>query len=79
MGGNVSKINPIAQSHLVIDHSVQVDYYGMPGAMAKNTEIEMQRNHERYEFLKWGMEIYKLLFNSLGTMAKLNLLNPFMN
>lgn len=58
MGGKASKINPIAQSHLVIDHSVQVDYYAVPDAMIKNTEIEMQRNRERYEFLKWGMESF---------------------
>jgi aconitate hydratase len=58
MGGNPLKINPIAPTHLVIDHSVQVDYYGESNSMQKNTALEMERNKERYNFLKWGQESF---------------------
>lgn len=52
--GQAKKINPLCPVDLVIDHSVQVDKYGSTGAFAKNVEIEMERNKERYTFLKWG-------------------------
>lgn len=58
LGGDVSKINPIADTHLVIDHSVQVDFYGTTDALKKNIALEMERNIERYEFLKWGQESF---------------------
>ncbi len=58
MGGDVDKINPLIRADLVIDHSVQVDSYGIPGARAKNTELEFQRNQERYRFLKWGQQAF---------------------
>jgi aconitate hydratase len=54
LGGDPSKINPLVPVDLVIDHSVQVDYFGSADAFAKNVEIEYQRNKERYEFLRWG-------------------------
>ncbi len=54
LGGDPKKINPLVPCDLVIDHSVQVDYFGSPDAMAKNVEREFERNRERYEFLKWG-------------------------
>jgi len=54
MGGDPAKINPLVPVDLVIDHSVQVDYFGSPQAFEKNVEIEYQRNKERYEFLRWG-------------------------
>src|SRR5271154_3364030 len=53
-GGNPDKINPLQPVDLVIDHSVQVDYYGDKDAFAKNAKLEFERNGERYEFLKWG-------------------------
>lgn len=55
-GGDVSKINPVIPTDLVIDHSVQVDYYGSPSALSKNIALEMERNIERYELLKWAKE-----------------------
>lgn len=58
MGGQIAKINPIAPTHLVIDHSVQVDEYGTKTAMRHNTDLEMERNRERYEFLKWGQKAF---------------------
>ncbi|MBV9332681.1 MAG: aconitate hydratase AcnA [Candidatus Eremiobacteraeota bacterium] len=54
MGGDPKAINPLQPVELVIDHSVQADYFGSPDALAKNTEIEFERNRERYAFLKWG-------------------------
>jgi aconitate hydratase len=54
MGGDPSKINPLVPVDLVIDHSVQVDYFGSPDAFRKNVELEYERNKERYEFLRWG-------------------------
>jgi aconitate hydratase len=53
-GGNPDKVNPLQPVDLVIDHSVQVDYYGTEDALAKNAKLEFERNGERYEFLKWG-------------------------
>lgn len=57
-GGDPQKINPIVPVDLVVDHSVQVDDYGNPGALAKNTELEFKRNRERYEFLHWGQQAF---------------------
>lgn len=54
MGGDPEKINPLAQCDLVIDHSVMVDKFGTPQSFQQNVDLEMERNAERYEFLKWG-------------------------
>jgi aconitate hydratase len=54
LGGDPSKINPLVPVDLVIDHSVQVDFFGSADAFQKNVEIEYERNKERYEFLRWG-------------------------
>jgi aconitate hydratase len=54
MGGNARTINPLQPVELVIDHSVQVDYFGSNASLAKNTDLEFERNRERYAFLKWG-------------------------
>jgi aconitate hydratase len=53
-GIDPQKINPLSPVDLVIDHSVSIDKFGSKTAFARNVELEMQRNHERYEFLKWG-------------------------
>lgn len=53
-----TKINPLIPVDLVIDHSVQVDHYGNNQAFEKNVAIEVKRNHERYEFLKWAQESF---------------------
>lgn len=55
-GGGADKINPLQPVDLVIDHSVQMDFYGEKDALAKNIDMEFKRNGERYEFLKWGQE-----------------------
>ncbi len=54
MHGDPKAINPLQPVELVIDHSVQADYFGSNDALAKNTDLEFQRNRERYAFLKWG-------------------------
>ena len=58
IGGDASKINPLIPVDLVIDHSVQVDFFGSDSALSKNVEIEFQRNRERYEFLRWGQQAF---------------------
>jgi aconitate hydratase len=58
MGGDPKKINPQVQVDLVIDHSVQVDFFAGPDALQRNTELEFQRNRERYEFLHWGQKAF---------------------
>ncbi|MBW7923611.1 MAG: aconitate hydratase [Burkholderiaceae bacterium] len=54
LGGDPSRVDPLAPVELVIDHSVIVDVFGTPQAFERNIEIEYQRNHERYQFLRWG-------------------------
>src|SRR5512145_3158730 len=54
LGGDPARINPLVPVDLVIDHSVQVDYFGSADAFKRNVEIEYERNKERYEFLRWG-------------------------
>ncbi len=56
--GNPEKINPLCPVDLVIDHSVQVDEFGSPQAYAENVQLEIDRNHERYQFLKWGQNAF---------------------
>ncbi|MCC6260110.1 MAG: aconitate hydratase AcnA, partial [Anaerolineales bacterium] len=59
LGGDPKKINPLVQVDLVIDHSVQVDFFATPDALQRNTEMEFMRNKERYEFLKWGQHAFQ--------------------
>jgi aconitate hydratase len=54
LGGDPAKINPLVPVDLVIDHSVQVDFFGSADAFKRNVEIEYERNRERYQFLRWG-------------------------
>jgi aconitate hydratase len=61
LGGDPKKINPLIPCDLVIDHSVQVDYFGKANALSMNEAVEFQRNAERYEFLKWGQAAFKNL------------------
>jgi aconitate hydratase len=58
LGGDPKKINPLVPVDLVIDHSVQVDFFATTDALNRNTEVEFQRNRERYEFLKWGQKAF---------------------
>ncbi|MBW3096733.1 aconitate hydratase AcnA [Pseudohoeflea coraliihabitans] len=59
LGGDPQKINPLVPVDLVIDHSVIVDEFGNPRALARNVELEYERNGERYKFLKWGQQAFK--------------------
>jgi len=59
LGGNPGKINPLQPADLVIDHSVQVDKFGTSSALLDNAVIEMERNRERYGFLRWGQEAFE--------------------
>ncbi|MFM2153141.1 MAG: hypothetical protein RL199_1576 [Pseudomonadota bacterium] len=54
LGGDPKRVNPLVPVDLIIDHSVQVDHFAAPNALALNVRIEFQRNRERYRFLKWG-------------------------
>ncbi|MGD8402437.1 MAG: aconitate hydratase AcnA, partial [Anaerolineales bacterium] len=58
LGGDPKKVNPVVPVDLVIDHSVQVDFFATPEALQRNTEMEFRRNRERYEFLKWGQKAF---------------------
>ncbi|UCD42618.1 MAG: aconitate hydratase AcnA, partial [Chloroflexota bacterium] len=58
LGGDPRKINPVIPVDLVIDHSVQVDFFASPDALQRNAEIEFLRNQERYEFLHWGQQAF---------------------
>lgn len=58
LGGKPERINPLAPVDLVIDHSVMVDKFATPTAFAENVALEMQRNMERYEFLRWGQKAF---------------------
>jgi aconitate hydratase len=76
MGKNAGIIEPLVPVDLVVDHSVQVDCYGEPGALLKNMEMEFSRNNERYQFLKWGMnafETFKVVPPGIGIIHQVNL------
>lgn len=59
LGGDPRRINPELPVNLVIDHSVQVDFFNSSDALKRNSELEFQRNRERYEFLRWGQGAFK--------------------
>jgi aconitate hydratase len=59
LGGNPARINPLQPVDLVIDHSVQVDQFGIEAALLINTQLEFERNRERYEFLRWGQNAFR--------------------
>ncbi|MEV6842559.1 aconitate hydratase AcnA [Actinoplanes sp. NPDC051411] len=58
LGGDATKVNPLAPAELVIDHSVIADLFGREDAFARNVELEYQRNRERYQFLRWGQTAF---------------------
>jgi aconitate hydratase len=58
MGKNPKTIEPLVPVDLVVDHSVMIDHYGSPQALDLNMKLEFQRNRERYEFMKWGMQAF---------------------
>lgn len=59
LGGDPQSINPLVHCDLVIDHSVQVDFFATPDALQKNLDMEFLRNRERYAFLKWGQKAFR--------------------
>src|SRR5581483_6857138 len=59
LGGDPNKVNPLQPVELVIDHSVQVDYFGRADAFQLNAELEFSRNKERYSFLRWGQDAFR--------------------
>jgi len=76
LGGDPKKINPLLPAELVIDHSVQVDKFGAADAFAFNADLEMQRNIERYAFLRWGQkgfENFKVVPPDTGICHQVNL------
>ncbi len=76
LGKNPKLIEPLVPVDLVIDHSVQVDYFGSPEALQGNLEMEFKRNRERYEFLKWGMQAFdtfKVVPPGIGIVHQVNL------
>lgn len=76
LGGDPKKINPLRPVELVIDHSVQVDFAGSADSLRKNTEIEFERNKERYLFLRWGQKAFnnfKVVPPSTGIVHQVNL------
>ena len=76
LGGDPKKINPLAPVDLVIDHSVQVDFFGSADALHKNSEIEFKRNVERYAFLRWGQtafDNFRLIPPDTGICHQVNL------
>src|SRR5690606_6944325 len=76
LGGNAEKINPLSPVELVIDHSVMVDYFGKEDSFEKNTAIEIERNRERYQFLRWGQKAFsnfKVVPLGTGIVHQVNL------
>lgn len=76
LGGDPQKINPLKPVELVIDHSVMVDYFAEEDALEKNTAMEVQRNKERYQFLRWGQQAFdnfKVVPPGKGIVHQVNL------
>lgn len=76
LGGDPSKINPLAPAELVIDHSVIADVFGRPDAFERNVDLEYQRNGERYQFLRWGQgafDDFKVVPPGTGIVHQVNI------
>lgn len=76
LGGDPTKINPLAPAELVIDHSVIADLYGSADALEQNVEIEYERNGERYQFLRWGQtafDDFKVVPPGTGIVHQVNI------
>src|ERR1017187_7868018 len=76
LGRNPKLIEPLVPVDLVVDHSVQVDFAGNADALRRNLELEFSRNHERYQFLKWGMQAFdtfKVVPPGIGIVHQVNL------
>ncbi|MGO1835780.1 aconitase family protein, partial [Agrococcus casei] len=76
LGGDPTKINPLAPAELVIDHSVIADLFGQPDAFERNVELEYERNGERYQFLRWGQtafDDFKVVPPGTGIVHQVNI------
>ncbi|MEO7421153.1 MAG: aconitate hydratase, partial [Ornithinibacter sp.] len=76
LGGDASRINPLAPAELVIDHSVIIDVFGRPDAFERNVAIEYERNEERYKFLRWGQtafDDFKVVPPGTGIVHQVNI------
>ena len=76
LGKDPKIIEPLVPVNLVVDHSVQVDYYNSPDALKLNMELEFERNAERYKFIKWGMQAFdtfKVVPPGVGIVHQVNL------
>ncbi|NBT14723.1 MAG: aconitate hydratase, partial [Planctomycetia bacterium] len=76
LGGDPKKINPLVPVDLVIDHSVQVDFFGAADSLEKNVEVEFSRNAERYAFLRWGQQAFRnfrVVPPAIGIVHQVNL------
>jgi aconitate hydratase len=76
MGKTPKSIEPLVPVDLVVDHSVQIDYFRRPDALDLNMKLEFQRNNERYEFMKWGMQAFdtfKVVPPGIGIVHQVNL------
>lgn len=76
MGGDPKKINPLVQCDLVIDHSVQVDYFGGADSLQRNVDLEFERNLERYQLLRWaqqGLSNFRVVPPATGIVHQVNL------
>src|ERR1700759_4417441 len=76
LGGDPSKINPLAPAELVIDHSVIADFFGASDSFVRNVELEYERNRERYQFLRWGQgafDNFKVVPPGTGIVHQVNI------
>ncbi|MFV0459181.1 MAG: aconitate hydratase AcnA [Actinomycetales bacterium] len=76
LGGDPGKINPLSPAEMVIDHSVIIDVFGRQDALARNMEIEYERNGERYQFLRWGQtafDDFKVVPPGTGIVHQVNI------
>ncbi len=76
LGKDPKRIEPLVPVNLVVDHSVQVDYYNTPTALKDNMALEFQRNNERYKFMKWGMQAFdtfRVVPPGIGIVHQVNL------
>ena len=76
LGGDASKVNPLAPAELVIDHSVIADVFGTRNSFEQNTDIEYERNRERYRFLRWGQgafDEFKVVPPGTGIVHQVNI------
>ncbi|GLW96613.1 aconitate hydratase [Microtetraspora sp. NBRC 16547] len=76
LGGDPARINPLAPAEMVIDHSVIVDFFGGPDSFVRNVQREYERNHERYQFLRWGQtafDEFKVVPPGTGIVHQVNI------